>query len=284
MPLKKLVDIDALLSEVITLPSIPSTLARITEMLEDPNVSLTHVGRVIASDPGIAMKTMRLVNSASYGLGRQVVSLDHAVVMLGSRVIKNLVLTATALETMKSTGEQFLRHCVACGVAMRTLVELYPLPGKVVSQDEAFILGLFHDVGKLLFGEFLETQQAEVEELARSHRLPWHLAEKQVIGVDHAELGSRLAAQWKLPQVFVQSIAAHHDLTKAQPEYLPVAAALAVSDMVCNASGLSWQEGFELPVTEGAWETLGLSGANVVQYCERVFQALPQVDEFLSFA
>lgn len=277
-------DIDSLLSGVITLPSMPATLARITEMIDKEEVSLAQVGRVIASDPGIAMKTLRLVNSASYGLGQQIVNIDHAVVMLGSRVIKNLVITATVFETMKKGTESFLLHCVACGVAMQVLVEKGPLAGQLESPDEAFVLGLFHDVGKVIFAEYLPREQAEVERLARLEKIPWFEAERQIIGVDHAELGGRLAAQWKLPPLFVHSIAGHHCPADVEPEYQSHAAALAAADHLCNAAGMTCSENSIPPSSHGAWEMLGVDGRAALQVCGDFFDWLPRVKECLTFA
>lgn len=262
---------------------MPSTLARITEMIDKENASLAQVARVISSDPAIAMKALRLVNSASYGLGQEIVSLDHAVVMLGTRVIRNLVITATVFETMKIGTEAFMRHSVCCGVAMKVLLKHGPLAGHLDSADEAFIMGLFHDVGKLIFAEFMGREQAEVEKLARAEQVPWFEAEKRVIGVDHAELGARLAAQWRLPQVFVQAIAGHHTLDQAAAHALP-AAALAVADHLCNASGRVCHELPQFAVPEEAWAMLGVEGEAVLRLCGKYFEALPEVEEYLSFA
>ena len=282
--MKKYLDIDALLDEVVTLPSIPSTLARITELLEDPNTSLAQVGRVISSDPGIAMKTMRLVNSASYGLGTEIVSIDHAVVMLGARVIKNLVLTATALESMRTSSAAFLQHCVACGVALRIMTQDGPLKGKLASPEEAFILGLFHDIGKLLLGEYMPEQQRAVLQLAREKKLPWHVAEQQLIGLDHAALGGRLAEQWKLPKVFVQSIAAHHDLGRCEPAYREVTAGLAAADFLAHSCGYALEPDIPCEAPLETWDLLGLDERSIPQFCEAFFQAAPAIEEFLAFA
>jgi putative nucleotidyltransferase with HDIG domain len=166
---------------------------------------------------------------------------------------------------------------------MRMLAEAGPLKGAMPSVDEAFILGLFHDVGKLIFGEFLEDEQAAVEQLVKQRRIPWHVAEREIIGVDHAELGSRLAEQWKLPQVFVHAIAAHHDLACAPAEFKNIAAGLAIANYLCNASGLSWQRNHILSSPQGAWEALGVSSSGAVGLCNQFFERLPQVQEYLSF-
>ena len=99
--MKKPCDIDTLLDEVVTLPSLPSSVAHIMRLVSDPQCPLSAVAQAISSDPPLAMKTLRLVNAAYYGLRQQVGTIEHAVVLLGIKVIKNLAFTATVFDIMK---------------------------------------------------------------------------------------------------------------------------------------------------------------------------------------
>ncbi|MCF6283945.1 MAG: HDOD domain-containing protein [Candidatus Hydrogenedentes bacterium] len=230
-------DIDTLLDEVVTLPSLPDSVTKLTEMLDDPSCDMKDVAAVISSDPAIALKTLRLVNSAYYGLGQEVTSVDHATVLLGAKVLKNLAMTATAFDCMKASAADFLTHSVACGLAMKSLVLSGCIKGFVGSEDEAFTYGLIHDIGKIILEEYLPDECAEVGALVEDEGIPWYKAEQQVIGVDHAELGARLAQKWKLTSAVVNAIRGHHDLSMCAEEHRTLAASLSIANQLCGLSG-----------------------------------------------
>jgi putative nucleotidyltransferase with HDIG domain len=237
MPPENAFDIDTLLDEVVTLPSLPDSVTKLTEMLNDPNCDMKDVAAVISGDPAIALKTLRLVNSAYYGLGQEVTSVDHATVLLGAKVLKNLAMTATAFDCMKASAADFLTHSVACGLAMKALVLSGCIKGFVGSEDEAFTYGLIHDIGKIILEEYLPDEYAEVSTVVEEEGIPWYKAEQQVIGVDHAELGARLAQKWKLTSAVVNAIRGHHDLSTCSEEHRVLAASLSVANQLCSLSG-----------------------------------------------
>jgi putative nucleotidyltransferase with HDIG domain len=277
--------IDWLLEELITLPSQPTTLARITSLMNDPDCSLQQVGRIISSDPAIALKALRLVNSAHYGLPNSVVSIEHAVMLLGLKVIRNLVLSAAVFESFKKGSAQLLTHCVACGVAMRTLLETRTDHRETFGED-GFVYGLLHDIGKIIFAEYMPEESERVLELVRDDHLPPYEAERQVIGCDHAELGARLAMQWKLPLPLVESIGGHHDLSRCtNDQNRELAALLSVADYLCWASGFGPMPGSAALTTSAeVWETAGISHRNIPDLLNRFFKATPEVRELVEIA
>lgn len=276
-------DIDTLLEEVVTLPSMPSSLARITELLEDPNCEVHEIAEAISGDPAIALKTLRVVNSAFYGLGQEVTTVDHAVVLLGMRVIKNLVLTATVMEIIGPSARQFLKHSVACGMAMRSLAHFPSLRAHVESSDEAFTFGLLHDIGKIILEEYLPEEYGEVEQLVKTSQMPWFEAEREILGVDHAELGARLAGQWKLSNGIVDAIAGHHDLRRCNGD-TTVAAHLCLADYLCTVSGMPSHEPATGGLPEATWQATGLERSQLPAVFERFMSTMPAVSDLLRLA
>lgn len=280
----RLYDIESLLEEVVTLPSMPTTLARISQMIEDPECSMQQVSQIIAADPSIAMKCMRIVNSAYYGLGNEVNTLEHAVVLLGAKVIKNLVLTATVFDRMSGSAGRFLRHSAACGLAMRCLAEVGPLQRFIAFSEEAFIYGLLHDIGQVILEEFIPEECAEVTARMREEKLPRYRAERAIIGVDHAELGGRLAEQWKLQPPMVNAIGHHHDLTDCPEDFKLLAANLTVADYICSASGLPSHEHTHFDIPDEVWRASGIHSDMLPRVTARFFEVKPMVEEFMAMA
>lgn len=277
--------IDYLLEEVVTLPSLPVTVAHITEMVNDPDCSLSEVGKAISADPAIALKTLRLVNSAYYGMSQKVTSVEHAVVLLGQKVIKNLVFTATVFDTLQGGIDTFMRHSISTGVAMRILMESGKHPNLVASPDEAFVFGLLHDIGKIIFEQFLPKEFDRVAELCVADGVAWFEAEREIIGVDHAEMGARLAEKWRLPPELSNAIAGHHDLSQCRDaNYQPLAAMLSIADYMVSAAGELAHPDTEVRVPDEMWTVAAFSGAEMKTAVDAWFDAFDTIEELLQLA
>jgi len=280
----KVDQIDHLLEEVVTLPSLPDTVIRVTELVNSPDCSLAEVGKAISADPGLALKTLRLVNSAYYGVRQEVTSIEHAVVLLGEKVIKNLVFTAMVFDKFKVGAGHFLRHCVASGIAMRSLAQAVPLENQP-EPDELFIYGLLHDVGRIVFHEFLADEYAQALGVAHEKRLPLYQAEREVLQTDHAEMGGRLAKNWKLPEPMPEAIAHHHDAAACDTlATVELAAMLSIADHMCALSGFPSEPGVCTDVTPEAWQAFGVDSAQIPAILDRFLDNLPAVDELLRLA
>ena len=277
-------DIDYLLEEVVTLPSLPRTVSHISQLVSDPECSLVDVAKAISADPSIALKTLRLVNSAFYGLRQEVATVEHAVVLLGMKVIKNLVFTATVFDSFKTSVDTLLRHSVSCGVAMRALVENSGR-ASTESAEEAFIYGLLHDIGMIIFDQFLPREFELVNTACEARGIPRFQAEREVIGVDHAMIGMRLAQKWKLPDNIVNVIAGHHDVSRcSDPDMKPMAAMLGVADYICTGCGLPSCEGAVVRVEEASWKASGLTGGDIPRILNAFFESYPSVEELVNLA
>lgn len=277
-------NIDELIEEIVTLPALPVSVDRVLQLVNDPDCSLAEVGKAISADPSLALKTLRLVNSAYYGLRTQIVSVDHAVALLGIKVIKNLALSATVFDTFKGGADQLLRHSITCGVAMRALLESGGLSCHI-EPDEAFVYGLLHDVGKIVFEAFLPDEYAASAELSRKNGIPMFDAEREIIGADHSEMGERLAQNWKLPSPLVLAIAGHHHLTRCwDPDAKVLAALLAVADYMCHASGVPSHADCGAVVPAEMWNASQLTSEQMPAILDKFFSSLPSVDELMALA
>jgi HD-like signal output (HDOD) protein len=278
----KTYDIDRIIDEVVTLPSLPGTVAHIMRLVDDPNSPLSLVAKAISADPPLAIKTLRLVNTAYYGLRQKVTTIEHAVVLLGTKVIKNLAFTATVLDIMKDEMDSFFHHSVACGVAMRTIAMTGPGGLPIESTEEAFVYGLLHDIGKVLFKKYLPQEAEEVRQLVIAEGIATYEAEKRIIGVDHAEMGASIGLKWKLPEILVSSIRGHHDISRCpSPEEARLAASIAIADLICTRCGID-SDGGPVCVSQDAWEASGISGTHMPRVMNAFFGELPTIDELVS--
>lgn len=230
--------IDEILDDIVTLPSLPTTVARILDMLDDPDVPLSDVGAAIANDPSISMKTLRLVNSAYYGIRDEVTSVEHAVSLLGLKVVRNVVLTASVFETLGCNEGRLMQHSVATAVAMRLLVRRDPDHAPFQNGEEAFMYGLLHDVGKIILHQHKPDEMARVRDSVAHDGISPHAAEGNLLGFSHGEIGGELAQRWKLQEALANAITFHHAPDACDDAaHRSKAAWVALGDFVATSAG-----------------------------------------------
>ena len=276
-------DIDSLLDEVVSLPSMPTTLEQVMKLMNDPDASLADIAKAISADPSISLKALRLVNSAYYGMGQEVKTVDHGVVLLGGKVVKNLVLSATVFDAIEGTAERFIRHSIACGVALRSMAAQPPLAAVMETPDEAFVYGLLHEIGRVLIAEYMP-DEAEAIAKRMEDGVSADVAERETIGVDHAAIGARLAEHWRLSPGVIGALAGQYDVSLADETHRPVAAYLQLANYMAETSGYSTEPTPSAELTADAWAATGLTKADLPGVLEKYFESRGEIDELLSLA
>ncbi len=282
--MNRVTDIDTLLDEVVTLPSLPSTVIQITNLVNDPDSSMADIAKAISGDPSIALKTLRLVNSAYYALPNKITSVDHALSMLGMKVVKNIVFTASVFDTLQCGEDALLKHNVACGMAMQYLMDSDLLDkSKFEHQDEAFIYGLLHDVGKIIFAQHLSEQIGKVADLCSKNPFTWTQAEKEIIGVTHSEVGARLAENWQLSPTLVATIAGHHDLNECtESGHVMSAAIMGIADYITYQAGYPCSAGISVSLDNIFWETVGFDESDVADVIQKVADSTDAINDLVN--
>jgi putative nucleotidyltransferase with HDIG domain len=283
--MSKTSQIESILDELVTLPSLPSTLGRIMEMVNDPSVQLGELGKVIARDPSLSLKVLRLVNSAFFGLRDKVTSVERAVVLIGLKPVRNVVLTASVFETLKCGEETLLQHAVACATAGRLLAKHAGAASPFTDPEEAFMYGLLHDAGKIIMQSHLSAAWAKIAPKVSQGKFPAFIIEKKEIGVDHAELGALLAQRWKLQPELVSAIAGHHDLTRCEtPAMRQRAAYISVCDWLSYQAGFPALAGAAVPETPGVWEETGFDAGQMAPLVEALAASAESISEMVGIA
>jgi len=223
-----------LASRSLNIPTLPSIVRQMREMIADPKSGAADVGRLVAQDPPLAAKVLKIANSAYYGLAQRTVSTEQACAVLGLRVLRNVVTQAAVMTRYEHLGGRGLdldalwRHSQFVAQISHQLARAARAP-LGLTPEELQACGLLHDLGKVVLLESLGEEYAAVLELARSQGLPVHVAEKRVLGFDHTDVGSLVAVQWGLPGAVASVIQYHHGPREA------VATTRAVA-LVANAN------------------------------------------------
>lgn len=196
-------------------PSLSTTVNKVLEICNSPNASPNDLNRVISYDPVLTGQVLKLINSAYYSLPSRVTSLTRAIIMLGVNTVKNLVLATSVLAFFKNrrpiggvSMDAYWAHCLCVGTTAKAIARLKNVPS--VEQEEYFVAGLLHDLGKLpmmaCFGEIYK----KAVKLSECEDMPLFAAENRCIGFNHCQVGWLIAAKWKLNTEMQHALARHH--------------------------------------------------------------------------
>jgi len=198
------------------MPSLSTTVIKVLETCNDPMASASELKRVISLDPVLTGRVLKLINSAYYSLGQSISSLTRAIVMLGVNTVKNLALSFSIIDGFKGKGsglafsvDEFWLHSLCVGVVSKSLATFKGV--STTGQEELFVAGLLHDLGKLpLHMQFPEAYQRVCENEHRGQKA-LYLNETGFLGFDHATVGRIIAKKWRLGSKLVESLSHHHN-------------------------------------------------------------------------
>lgn len=199
------------------LPSLPAVYAQLQRKLRDPECSLADVAAIIEQDLAMSAKVLQLVNSAFFGLYKQIDSTTRAVNLLGLDTVKALVLSVgvfTELRpatTAKAFSVQTLwNHSTGVAAFAKKIAETEADSKALI--DNVFIAGFMHDIGKLLLFSSIQEKFIETIALAQSEQMTPHQAEQQIFHATHGDVGGYLLGLWGLSGAVVEAVAFHHRL------------------------------------------------------------------------
>jgi putative nucleotidyltransferase with HDIG domain len=275
-----------MLAKVRTLPPISNAALELGRLLGRVDSSNEDVVRILKQDPVLTAKLLRACNSSALGLKQRIASVDQALLILGHGQVFQMVTAlafrdplAAPLPAYGLQNNDLWRHCLLSAKAG----EIAVADGLDVGIDRsmAFTIGLLHDLGKLITGEFL-TRQALIA--IREHVVegyPPVQAEREVLGTDHAEVGATLLYLWRLPEPLIEAISLHHQPV-LQPEPRPSALAW-LADRLAHLATASESLQRVPPLGDAAknFAALGCATENLESLLARIREPSAVADESL---
>lgn len=254
--------VSAALKSVTTIATLPEVTAKIVATVEDPRSTAAQLHKIVAHDPALATRILKVVNSAFYGLPGQIGSVERAIVLLGLNAVKNIAVAASLGQLFRGvklcegfTAKDLWTHCIAVGVTARELARQMKIP----IADEAFLAGLIHDTGLLVALQTWPDQLKAVCEAAKGSERSFLEIEREMIGADHQQLGQGLAELWKFPRS-CQLVAGfhHHPTSLADNARLLVTLVYVADTLACQA-----KKGFNLTALRQKLEEGGIADVKI---------------------
>jgi len=251
--------LEQIVQSVQDLPSMPAVVMELLSSIEQEDIDISVLAKKVSYDQALTARTLRLVNSSSYGLQVKVTTIQQAITYLGFQTTRNLI-TAAALTGCFPSGvcpgfndKAFWRHSIATAACARALARRMRF-----NQDVAFTAGLLHDIGRLVLVSADPKAYGEVVAMRAREDLEWQDAEQAVLGIDHVAAGVALAGQWNFSDTMRQAIAYHHAPETPGAGFL--AAIIHIANAIVHALDIAGEENERVPRIAGiAWDAMGLS-------------------------
>lgn len=232
-------------SHINRMTPLSPTVTKVITICNQRDTSPTDVSRIISVDPVLMAKVLRLINSAYYGLPQKVTSIVRAIIMLGINTVKNMLLSTAIMSTLGNRKNfnalemmEFWKHSLAVGVTAKLIAKGHRLPPEI--QEEYFIGGLLHDIGKIPLNNRFSEEYHQALDLSEDTHQPLYLAENQMLGINHAQVGKLIAENWNLGMDVTDTICHHHSESTYQGDNRQLVYAVTLSDYLVNTLSIGY--------------------------------------------
>ncbi|HIJ96482.1 MAG TPA: HDOD domain-containing protein [Desulfuromonadales bacterium] len=279
-------ELESMIMGASDLPTIPVVATKVMQLIEDENVSAEELAKVVASDPAVAARVLKISNSSFYGCQRQIQTLSHAIVVLGFGTLKSLVVAASVKQVYQPYGltEKMLwEHSFGAGLAARMIAK----ETRRVSSEEAFLGGLFHDIGKIILNTMDSQRFQGVMQICYNDGVSFEEAERVAYPYTHAEVGGLVIKKWNFPDLLMNAVLQHHlfDFEEDEDLYqVNLSCVVGLADLFCHKIGIGVREPddeLDLSHTVPA-QKLDLDEQRLEELLERFSAAYDQDKSFFS--
>ena len=257
------------------LPTLPPIVQRLNRMIEDEKTSIHQIADLIEKDQIITAKILRLANSAFYGFPKKVSTVQNALMLLGINIVKVLIITSSIFDIIYKEDVNLWEHSIGVAACSKILAEKLELK----EPQEVATAGLLHDLGKIVEKISFKEDYKKILELVQNNKDPLK-AEKEILGIDHAEIGSFLMRIWNIPDRLIEAVDAHHELEKAK-KFKKEAAIVHLSNVLVHARGYGSSLYKKVPILQE--KALKILKLNIFEIKEIFFKLEPRLYELKFF-
>ncbi len=278
--------LDDILKEIDSIPVPNFVVNKVLDLVNRPEISASDLTEIIEKDPNLTIRVMKLANSAYYGLPQKITNLSHAIMILGFKTLRNLVMSiymhdaffSSKLETKTTTSEELWWHLVATAVA----TEYVSNSVGYINKEEAFLAGMLHDLGKVVLAKLFPNYVDALMTLASKKSITYIEAEKEMEFPDHVFVVKYLLDKWKFPQIIQIPVAFHHDPGSVQEEsFKDITYIVHTSDIIASILNQKAAGNYALPVVQKeVWIYLKFNGMSFLDMIKSTRESMKKSENF----
>ena len=228
------------------LPTLPGIAIKILEAVRKEEACLKEIGEILSKDPSLSTEVLRAINSPFYGLSTKVTTVSHAVNMLGINTVKSLSLSFSIVKNFEAEKSNAFDYTGFWKDSLTSAVSAKILAANLLPHfsDDAFFLGLIHNIGQLVISLILPDQYNLISKEMERSGCASHEAENQILGFNHMQVGEHLIQSWNFPNNFSIPVRNHHEAEKLDiedPEIDTIAKILHLSTLFIDLNNFEDQ-------------------------------------------
>lgn len=277
--------VESAVAEVTHIATLPEITLKIIDLVEDPDATAKDLHNIIANDPALCARVLKVVNSAFYGLPGQIGSINRAIVLLGLNAVKNIAIAASLAKMFRGgqlcpqfSARDLWSHSIAVAAGVQLLAEKIELG----LPDEAFLAGLVHDIGIMVEMQAMRPKLIQTLETLDKQRESFRTVERRIIGADHQDFGAGLCQRWKFPISFAFVTGYHHHPLDLAPEQRTLATLVHVADIAAARAQIGYTKTIDSEeIHPDVLDDLKLTQATVDEMITELPQATVEADALL---
>jgi putative nucleotidyltransferase with HDIG domain len=220
------------------LPAMPSIVYRLLDLVNNVQIDIHDIAEVINLDPIMAGRILKLANSVVFSGGDTIDTIDQAVMRVGFKNVKDIVISISMMNAFRQPHavqhEMFWRHSLSVAWGAKQVERM----STRTANEATYLCGLLHDIGILVLDLFFNDHYPSIVEEAAQQQRPLHVIEKEILGVDHAQVGALLMERWQLPAAIIEAVRQHHHPVASQAAETRMAQWVHIADFACNSQGI----------------------------------------------
>ncbi|MDD5675903.1 MAG: HDOD domain-containing protein [Chitinivibrionales bacterium] len=275
---------------VSKLLAFPFTIAKVLQLAESEKSGAADLARVITADPVISAQIFKVCNSVLFAsLNRRISTIRDAIVRIGFRETKNIVMGMSVLKLFDEKNQSlgfdkvdFWYHSLACGIIAEKLAKQMG----TINAEEAFLAGLLHDFGIMIFSEYFPTVFSKLLEETTTKACQFIDTEKKILGITHNEAVKELFAGWKLPETISEAIVTQYDFAAlkngCETPVQKMALCVAVGNILAKTAFLGREcDLFVQPLENWVWDSFKMPLGFTAEHFAQINQSILLYREFL---
>jgi len=276
--------LDSIINNIDQLPSIPEVASKIINMVNNPDVSFKQVADEISKDQPMTANILKLSNSAYFSKGKEISSIDRAIVTLGLKEVKNIVMVIATKPVLDKpvTGYDLDKGALwAHGLLVANISSnIAVLKKRKDVADIVFTGGIIHNVGKVVVSLYIKMAYRDILECVQSKGLSFTAAEKEIMGYNHLEIGEKILKKWKFPPVLQSIVRYYSEPDKAPAENRFEVCTVHIANGLALMAGIGLgSDGLYHEFNQKALATVGLTEPEINELYAKIPEMMKQLKD-----